>query len=112
MAKIGERDIHHSQFWDVAEPLIGAGVVVEGTMMGQQCLRSGATNGFVATVERTSGQLVVKLPKDRVAELIAAGVGSSFAPAGKVFSEWMAVRVFDEDQWIALISESIEFVDA
>jgi hypothetical protein len=35
--------------------------------------------------------LVVKLPKDRVEELVETGVGKPFAPAGKVFKEWLSV---------------------
>ena len=47
----------------------------------------------------------------RVAELIESGVGSPFAPAGKVFKEWAAIPEFDEQRWTALIEEAIEFVD-
>jgi len=109
MAVKGERHGHHGAFWDVAEPFLGSGRLVEGTMMGHQCLRS-ATGGFIATVEHETGALVVKLPKARVLELLASGDGSPFAPAGKVFSEWVAVPSFDETQWAALILESMEFV--
>jgi len=45
------------------------------------------------------------------AELIEAGEGLAFAPAGKVFREWVALPTFDEDRWTALIEESMEFVD-
>ncbi len=110
MASKGDREEHHQAFWDVAEPLLGSGQLVEGTMMGQQCLRS-AAGGFVATVERTTGALVVKLPKTRVAELVESGDGAAFAPAGKVFKEWVAVESFDETRWTDLIAESMEFVD-
>lgn len=110
MAKKGQRSEHHAAFWDVAEPFLGRGELVEGTMMGHQCLRS-ATGGFVATVESDTGALVVKLPKDRVADLIGSGDGKAFAPAGKVFREWVSVESFDEDQWSQLILESMQFVD-
>lgn len=80
-------------------------------MMGFACLRSGTTGGFVATAHRSTGDLVVKLPKARVAELIDEGVGASFAPAGKVFSEWVAVSADHEQRWDALVNEAIEFVD-
>ena len=110
MASKGQRDDEHEAFWDVAEPFLGAGDLVEGTMMGHQCLRS-AKGGFVATVERETGALVVKLPKARVAELIEDGDGESFAPAGKVFKEWVAIPSFDEAQWTELINESMAFVD-
>jgi len=111
MATIGTRDERHERFWEVAEPFLAEGRLVEGTMMGQQCLRSAASNGFVATVERATGNLVVKLPRARVDELLAAGDGEPFAPAGKVFKEWVAVAQLDEYNWRGLIEESIHFVD-
>lgn len=112
MASIGTRDDRHEAFWDVAEDFIATGRVVEGTMMGHQCLRSSGSDGFVATVERETGNLVVKLPKARVAELIADGQGLPFAPATKVFKEWVAIPAFDETTWRTLIDESIGFVDS
>ncbi len=54
--------------------------------------------------------IVVKLPRQRVDELIAAGEGQSFAPAGKVFKEWVLVEAHDEDGWRNLLRESIGFV--
>lgn len=111
MATKGTRSDEHAQFWDVAEPYLASGAAVEGTMMGHQCLRSAGSGGFVATVERSTGNLVVKLPKERVAELIDAGVGEAFAPAGKVFKEWVALPDFDEERWSELLEESMSFVD-
>ncbi len=111
MAATGERSDEHAEFWDVAEPFLATGRLVEGTMMGHQCLRTAAGNGFVATVERSTGNLVVKLPEARVAELVDAGEGLAFAPAGKVFKEWVALPMFDERRWTELIEESMEFVD-
>lgn len=108
--KIGERAEGHERFWDIAEPLLASGRVVEGTMMGHHCLRAAAGDGFVATVERSSGNLVVKLPKDRVSELIEAGEGAPFAPAGKVFREWVLVDSDDDERWTELLEESLSFV--
>ena len=79
-------------------------------MMGHHCLRSTSGGGFVATVERSSGDLVTKLPRARVEELIESGIGAPFAPAGKVFREWVAVSAVHGDRWEELISESITFV--
>ncbi len=111
MATIGTREPGHEQFWELAEPHLASGRLVEGTMMGHQCLRSARTNGFVATVTRMNGNVVVKLPKPRVAELIEQGVGASFAPAGKVFREWVELPDVDEPTWEQLLAESIAFVD-
>ncbi|MGA9276331.1 hypothetical protein [Ilumatobacter sp.] len=111
MATLGTRDDEHRRFWDVAEPFLATGTLVEGSMMGHQCLRASASNGFVATVERVGGNLVVKLPRNRVSELIETGEGLPFAPARKVFREWVALPVYDEARWTELIEESIGFVD-
>lgn len=96
---------------DAAAPHLANGRLVDGTMMGFACLRSGSSGGFVATAHRSTGDLVVKLPRRRVAELVEAGVGAPFAPAGKVFSEWVAVSADHEGSWDALLSEAMEFVD-
>lgn len=111
MATIGTREDGHERFWDVADDFIASGRLIEGTMMGTQCLRSASSDGFVATVERATGNLVVKLPKERVAELIADGDGLPFAPATRVFKEWVAIATFDEKVWTTLIEESMRFVD-
>ncbi|GMQ94547.1 MAG: hypothetical protein BMS9Abin12_2042 [Acidimicrobiia bacterium] len=105
-----KRDAEHEIFWSVADEFIATGQVEEGTMMGHHCLRSTKGGGFVATIERSSGDLVVKLPRTRVGELIESDEGREFAPEGKVFREWVAVSAERTDQWPSLIEESIAFV--
>ena len=95
--------------WDLAVELQAADDrVVEGTIMGSPCLRVGKE--FLAMNHHKKEGLVVKLPADRVAELIEAGEGESFAPAGKVFKEWVLVEAHDEKRWRGLLEESIGFV--
>ena len=103
-----ERNPDHQDFWDIADEFIMTGKVEEGTMMGHHCLRSTTGGGFVATVERETGNMVVKLSKDTVAGLVESGEGLSFAPAGKVFREWVAIP--DKRRWAELVEASIEFV--
>lgn len=105
-----ERNPDHRAFWELADDLIAEGKVEEGTMMGHHCLRSTQGGGFVATVERSSGDLVAKLPRERVDELIASGIGAPFAPAGRVFREWVAISAEHLDRWEGLVTESIGFV--
>ena len=94
-------------FWELASPLLARDDTDEGRIMSSRCLR---VNGdFVAMVAR-SGQMVVKLPAGRVSELIDDGVGLSFAPAGKVFKEWVEVVGHDENVWSPLLEESHRFV--
>lgn len=95
-------------FWDVAEPMLAAGMAEEGELMRSRCLRVGKE--FLAMPDYRTGDLVVKLPKERVAELISAGQGLAFAPARKVFSEWVQVSARDESLWTVLLDEGYEFV--
>ena len=88
--------------WDLAAELMADDDrVVEGTIMGSSCLRVGKE--FLAMPHHKKEGLVVKLPADRVSELIEAGEGESFAPAGKVFKEWLAVTEIDEGRWRELL---------
>lgn len=95
--------------WDLAEEMQAADDrIVEGTIMGSACLRVGKE--FLAMNHHKKDGLVVKLPADRVSELIDNGEGESFAPAGKVFKEWFAVTDLDEARWRELLAEGVAFV--
>ena len=95
-------------FWDLVEPMLGEPGIDEGTLMGFPCLR---INGdFFGTCDHRSGHLIVKVDRDRVAELIEEGVGQPFAPAGRVFKEWVLVEERNEERWLALLGEARTFV--
>ncbi len=96
------------EFWDVVGPIVGEGLIEEGTIMGGPCVRAGRE--FVAMPHHKGDGLVVKLARERVDELIAGGAGQPFAPAGKVFREWVLVEAFDKEQWQSLVRESATFV--
>ena len=91
-------------FWSIAEDVMSARVE-EGTMMGHRCLR--ADGEFAAMVSRHEQALIVKLSADRVDALIAAGTGEPFAPAGKVFKEWVLIPAVDEPTWRSLMQEAV-----
>lgn len=96
-------------FWDLAAELqADDDRVVEGTIMNGRCLRVGKE--FLALVDYKGSGLVVKLPKSRVAELIRDGKGQPFAPAGKVFREWLSVPDIDRGQWRELLREGLAYV--
>ena len=82
-----ERQTDHERFWGVADEFIASGRVEEGTMMGHHCLRATLTGGFVATVDRSTGDLVVKLPRQRVEELVASGATVFRSPQAERPSE-------------------------
>lgn len=81
--------------------------VSEATMMGLPCLR--LNGAFFAALDRTTSDLIVKLPADRVADLIAQGVGSAFAPNNRPFREWVAVTNPDRSIWADLLREAKAF---
>ena len=59
-----------------------------------------------------TSSLVVKLPRDRVTEFIETGRGDPFAPAGKVFREWVSIPTVDRDLWRTLLAEAVAFARA
>jgi hypothetical protein len=61
----------------------------------------------------TRDELVLKLPKSRVAELVANGEGRPFdAGKGTPMKEWVVVADDDLDTWLALAEEAFAFVSA
>lgn len=93
-------------FWSLAADLMDEHAsVVESTIMNGRCLRVGRE--FLALVDYKGSGMVVKLTKGRAEALIAAGVGRPFAPAGRVFKEWLSVPKPDRRAWRALLREGI-----
>ena len=98
-----------SMFWELIEELqLLDPRVEEGTIMGGRCAR--VAGEFLGLVDFQGSGLVVKLPRERVEELIDQGVGQPFAPAGKVFKEWVSVPERDRRRWRALLREGVAFV--
>jgi len=98
-----------SLFWELIEELLLEDPrVEEGTIMGGRCAR--VAGEFLGLVDYKGSGMVVKLPKARVAELIDQGHGQPFAPANKVFKEWLSVPKRDRRRWRSLLHESIAFV--
>jgi hypothetical protein len=96
-------------FWELIDELRANDPrVEEGTIMGGRCAR--VCGEFLALVDFKGSCLVVKLPRERVDALIANGAGEPFAPAGKVFGEWISIPHRDRRRWRALLREGISFV--
>ena len=97
-------------FWDLIDELREKNSrIEEGTIMGGRCAR--VAGEFLALVDYKNSGLVVKLPRTRVEALIAEGVGQPFAPAGKVFKEWVSIPQRNRRRWRALLLEGVAFVD-
>jgi len=91
-------------FWDIAEPFLTRSGTAIGTLMKFPCLR--VDGNFFATCDHRTGDLIVKLPHQRVTQLIADGQGRPFAPAGRTFKEWTAIADRDEATWQSLLAEA------
>jgi TfoX/Sxy family transcriptional regulator of competence genes len=96
-----------SLFDEVSERLLAADEALERTrMMGSEGLKTGGK--FFAMVSR--GELVVKLPRERVDELVEAGAGHRFDPGhGRLMKEWVALRPADEKECAAYVTEARSF---
>jgi hypothetical protein len=84
--------------------------VSEGTGFGSRPgLRVGKK---VFAMLGAEGELVVKLPKDRVDTLVESGAGARFDPRrdGRLMKEWATVPVSRGRQWGRLVGEAYEFV--
>jgi hypothetical protein len=79
----------------------------DGRGFGSDALRVGGA--IFAMLSR--GCLVVKVPRDRVVELIAAGRGRPFdAGKGRPMKEWIALEGADDLTWLSLAEEAFSFV--
>jgi hypothetical protein len=59
------------------------------------------------------GELVVKLPRDRVDTLTASGIGHPFDPGhGRLMKEWVAVTPSASRRWRGLVEEARAFVES
>jgi len=94
-------------FWQLAAPHLATEGVEEGTMMGSRCLRVGGE--FTGMIHSKTGELILKLPRERVDELVASGKTEAFAPNGRVFKEWTLVPRSDRRTWKRLIDEAVGF---
>jgi TfoX/Sxy family transcriptional regulator of competence genes len=98
------------------ETLVEALLGQEGVTLGSEGKRgfgSAALQvGGTIFAMLSNGRLVVKLPRWRVDELIAAGAGERFDPRrdGRVMKEWLSVDPASDHDWLALAREAMSFV--
>src|SRR5690349_2146063 len=95
------RDVKlHPSFVPIIEAFASDGRVTYGGQgFGSRALR---LEGKIFAMLSSKGQFVVKLPRDRVADLIRRGQGQYFDTGrGRVMKEWIAV-VGDPASWLGL----------
>jgi hypothetical protein len=70
-----------------------------------------AVRGKIFALLSSRGHFVVKLPRDRVDALVAAGRGARFDPGHcRLMKEWLDVAPGAEPDWLALAREARAFV--
>ena len=92
---------------ELTDDLLYDPAVGRATMMGHPCVR--LAGAFLASYDPQGDAMVVKLPRERVAELVESGRGEPFAPAGKVFREWVTIPTVDRGLWRAVLAEAVDF---
>ncbi len=68
-------------------------------------------NGKIFAMVSAADEFVVKLPRQRVEELEALGMGRKFDPGhGRLMKEWLALHAGAARQWRDLAHEAMDFV--
>ena len=80
------------------------------TTFGSSALK---VNDKIFAMLSARGEFVVKLPRQRVDALVAAGDGERFEMGhGRAMKEWVAINPTAEADWVSLAREAMEFVAA
>ncbi len=104
------------RFKALAETMVANSQSTYGSAEGM-----GARRMFGSTSIKTGGKmfaflhkeehLVVKLPEQRVNELVAADHGERYDPGdGRLQREWLAVKSDAQQDWVALATEAERYV--
>lgn len=90
---------------ELTDDLLDDPAVGRATMMGYPCVRMAGR--FLAGYDERAGTIIVKLPQERVTDLIESGAGDPFAPNGRTFREWVSVPTVDRKLWTQLLDEAV-----
>ena len=103
-------DVTVQELFDrLSERLLAEEGSVERTrMMNAEGLKTGGK--FFAMV--VDGDLVVKVPAERVAQLVGSGEGRPFESGRRVMKEWVRLRPADAEACEAYVDEARAFVGA
>ncbi len=98
-----------AQLDEFAEQFLARPDVDWGAMFGSVGLR---VRGKVFALADFDGDLMVKIPADRVAELSAAGAVAPVEMAGRTMREWVTMPIeAGADAWRDLTAEAHAYVD-
>jgi hypothetical protein len=92
-----------------ADPSVTPPSVGKGGKFGASALK---VDGKIFAM-LSNDELVVKLPRQRVEELVAAGTGGPFEPGhGRLMKEWVTIAPRFGRDWAGLAEEARQFVAA
>ena len=99
-----------TRFDAIVEPFSGDPRVTRGTGFGSSPGRR--VNGRIFAM-LVRGELVVKLPRERVAEVVEAGTARRFdAGKGRPMRDWASISVAQAGAWPKLVAEAYEYVSS
>ena len=98
-------------FRKIADAVLAIPGVTEGTGFGSN---PGLRYKSKIFAMLGNGDLVVKLPKDRVDDLVSSGAAKRFDPRrdGRVMKEWATVPIGRRREWKKLADEALQFAKA
>jgi hypothetical protein len=108
MTHLQPDDRAEQRFEQLAVQFLADPTVTQGTGFGSSPgLR---TTGRIFAM-LVNGELVVKLPKARVDQLVASGTGGRFDPGhGRLMKEWATAALDSTESWERLAAEALQFV--
>lgn len=96
-------------FDPIADVYLSRGDVDMGPMFGSEGLR---IRGKVFAFVGHRGDLIAKLPEERVTELQASGQAERMVMRERAMREWAIVGVERGELWRPIVDEAFAFVDA
>ena len=83
------------------------GITRQGRGFGSAALK---IRGKMFATLSPAGAFVVKLPRQRVAALVADGQGRPFEPGpGRVMTQWLELNAASDQDWTSLAEEALAF---
>ena len=101
---------------DIAAELQADGPVTVGTMFRSPALRTGRKIvAFLGHPEGSGDTLIVKLPRERAEDLVAAGAAEPVTMGGRTMREWIRIpsgggRAATRASWTGFAREALRYV--
>ena len=98
----------HEVFDPIAEGYLARADVDIGPMFGSEAVR---VRGKVFAFIGHAGDLIVKLPEERVDELASRGEGARMTISERMLREWAVLDLAHSARWADVVAEAFAYVD-